>query len=131
MVAFDVFLNDERLCVAGVGDFGVLTACITWVAHAPGKLEQLKAESSVEQPQANLNLDVGGLRNDERSSPLHVRWTDTALRLGDEIRIRVTDAAEINAPAAQYVDEPGTRDEEKKAYVRRLAKELGWEIRER
>jgi len=129
MVAFDVFLNGERLCVAGVGDFGVLTACVTWVAHTPEKLERLRADGAFEHPQTNLNLDIGGMR-DEQASRLHMRWTDTPLRVGDEIRMRVTDAAEVSSAAAEYVDAPGMDNEARKSYVRRLAKELGWEIRE-
>jgi hypothetical protein len=130
MVAFDVFLNGERLCVAGVGEFGVLTACVTWVALAPAKLDRLKAEGALEQAQTELTLDVGGLRSDERASSLHMRWTDTPLRVGDEIRVRLTDAAEVDAAASEYVGGPDTDKEERKAYVRRVAKELGWEIRE-
>jgi hypothetical protein len=113
MIAFDVYLNGERLCVAGVGDSGVLTACATWVSHS-----------------LEMNLDVGGVRRDERGSPAHVRWTDTPIRVGDEIRIRVTDAAEISAAPVEQVAETGMDIEQKKSYARRLAHELGWEIRD-
>ena len=129
MVAFDVFRNDERLCTAGVGDFGVLTACVTWVAHQPGKLEQLTAEG-ISEPPAQLNIQVGGLRSNEGAAALQVRWVDATLRTGDEIKIQVVDASRVDTATTEYRNDPGKDVEAKKSYVRRLAKELGWEIRE-
>jgi hypothetical protein len=31
MKAFEVFINGHRLCLAGVGDNGVLSAIVNWV----------------------------------------------------------------------------------------------------
>jgi hypothetical protein len=128
MVGLEVYRNDERLCVAGVGDFGVLTACVNWVAHTPDRLEQWATEGVSEQP-AELNLQVGGLKTNERAA-LHKRWIDTSLRVGDEIRIHIVDAQRVDAATTEYRDDPVKDVEVKKAYVRRMAQELGWEIRE-
>lgn len=46
MRAFEVQLNGKRLCLAGVGERGVLTAIIEHIAGLNG---------------SNLNLNVGGL----------------------------------------------------------------------
>jgi len=46
MRAFEVHLNGKRLCVAGIGEDGVLTAIITDVARKDGN---------------DLDLTVGGL----------------------------------------------------------------------
>jgi len=129
-MAFEVFRNHERLCVAGVGDFGVLTACVSWVAHRRETLERWKTEGISEQQPTELNLQVGGLQNDEGASALHLRWSDATLRVGDEIKIHVIDASQVDVARAEYRDDPGKDIEGKKAYVRRLARELGWEIRE-
>jgi len=130
MIAFEVFRNNERLCVAGVGDFGVLTACVTWVAHRPEKIERWKTEGLSEQQPTDLNLQVGGLRDDAGAAALHMRWTDAVIRVGDEIKIHVVDASRVDAAGTEYRDDPAKDIEAKKAYVRRLAKELGWDIRE-
>ena len=130
MVAFEVFRNNKRLCVAGVGDFGVLTACVTWVAHRSEKLERWKTKGVSQQQPTDLNLQVGGLQDDARASALHLRWTDATLQVGDKIKIHVVDASRVDAAGAEYRDDPGKDIEAKKAYVRRLAKELGWDIRE-
>jgi hypothetical protein len=130
MVAFQVYHNNEKLYVAGGGDFGVLTACLTWVAHRPEKLAQWATQGISEQKPTELNLQVGGLKHDERSQSSHLRWTDPNLRVGDEIRITIVDTSQADPATTEYRDDPVTDTEAKKTYVRRLARELGWEIRE-
>jgi hypothetical protein len=125
MVAFDVFHNNERLCVAGVGDFGVLTAIVTWVAHSPETLERWAAGGMSEQQSTELSLQVGGL-----TSTLDMRWIDASLRVGEKVRIQVIDTPRVDAATTQYRGDAITDVEGKKSYVRRLAKELGWELRE-
>ena len=49
-------------------------------------------------------------------------------RVGDEITIHVIDASRVDVAGAEYRDDTGKDIERMKAYVRRLAKELGWEI---
>ena len=44
MIGYNVYRNNERLCIAGIGDIGVLTACVTWVGHSPEKLARWTAE---------------------------------------------------------------------------------------
>jgi hypothetical protein len=129
MVAFEVFRNDKRLCVAGVGDFGVLIACVNWVAHRPEKLDQRRTAGISEQQPTELNVHVSGLQSDE-ATPLHKEWTDTTLQVGDQIKIHVIDATHVDPATAEHRDKPGDVLEQKKAYVRQYAKELGWEIRE-
>ena len=97
MVGYSVFRNNERLCVAGVGDFGVLSACVTWVGHRPQKLASWVADGISEQPVA-LTLQVGGLRSDDRDSRLHMSWMEADIRVGDEIRIQVIDVADVDPP---------------------------------
>jgi hypothetical protein len=130
MVAYNVYRNDERLCVAGVGEFGVLTACVTWVAHSPEKLDRWAAEGIPEQEPAELILQVGGLKSNGNGPASHMRWAEEGLQVGDEIKIHITDASQADTPTTEYRDDPVQELEQKKAYVRRLAKELGWEIRE-
>jgi len=125
MIAFDVSRNDERLFVAGVGGYGVLTAIVSWVAHPPETLAQWTTDGMVDPETGELNLQVGGLKDN-----LQMRWIDKPLRVGDEIKIHVIDASRIHTATTEYRDDPVKDIEAKKAYVRRLAKELDWEIRE-
>jgi hypothetical protein len=126
MVAFEVFRNNERLCVAGVGDSGVLTAIVTWVTHSPDRVKQLAAEGISEEESApDLFLQVGGLKD-----RVHMDWSTQALRVGDEIKVHIIEATQVDTPTTQRHDDPANEMKLKEAYVRRLAKELGWELRE-
>ena len=44
MKCLETYLNGEKLCVAGVGEYGVLSAHVTWVADSPEKLARWAAE---------------------------------------------------------------------------------------
>ncbi len=118
IIAFEVFRNNERLCVAGLADFGVLTAILTWVARSPEELEP-------EDTSPDLFLHVGGLKDET-----HLNWTDTTIEVGDEIKIHVAEASAVDAPTSERRRDPAKDLEDKKSYVRRMAKELGWDIRE-
>jgi hypothetical protein len=59
-----------------------------------------------------------------------MRWIDATLRVGDQIKIQIINASQADAATTEYRDDPVRDVEGKKTYVRRLAKELGWEIRE-
>ena len=130
MIGYNVYRNNDRLCVAAVGDFGVLTASVTWVSHRPEKLARWAAEGGSEKEPVALTLEVGGLKTDDRTPALHMRWIDTSVRVGDEIKIQVIDAPRADAATIEYRDDPVKDLEGKKNYVRQVAKELGWEIRE-
>lgn len=115
MTAFEVFLNDRRIAVAGVGSDGVLTAAVMWV----GKVRDHAGNRS-----EDLILHVGGLVR----STEHVRWRQPPLHIGDELRIRIVRRRTVDPPRARHRRKPAQEVQQKKRYVRRLAKELGWTI---
>jgi hypothetical protein len=77
-----------------------------------------------------LTLHVGGLKGDDRVPALRVSWIDANLRVGDEIKIQVVDVAQVDAPTTEHYDDPVKTLESKRNYVRQLARELGWDVRE-
>jgi hypothetical protein len=82
MRAFQVYLNEELLCTAGIGDDGVLNAMITHVnGYGHGHNE--------------LSLRVGGLNSQKKE---HVIWKSLDLKTGDEVRVRITDSDTIDEP---------------------------------
>jgi hypothetical protein len=109
MRAFKVFLNGKKLCLAGIGERGVLTAIVDWVAQDRGE---------------QLSVQVGGLANEE-----HLKWTGPKrLRVGDEIRVKIVEADSVDRPTQKQAIDPKETLSAKKRYVRMLAKELGWKI---
>jgi hypothetical protein len=65
MTVLDVYLNDRKVCRAGVGATGVLDAMISWV-----KLSGAPADTArrLGQPVEEARLSVGGLRHDAHVS---------------------------------------------------------------
>ena len=109
MRAFKVTLNGKKLCLAGVGERGVLTAIVDWVAQDRGE---------------ELSLQVGGLANEA-----HLKWTrQKRLRVGDEIRVKIVEAASVDKPVKKRPIDPTETLRAKKRYVQMIAKELGWKI---
>jgi hypothetical protein len=110
MRAFELYLNNKRVCLAGIGHDGVLSAIINYV-RGHGKNE--------------TSLHVGGLIG---SADEHVQWVKRRkLRKGDELRVRIVEV--------ESVDSPSDRDRhskaeirERKRYVREAAKKFGWTI---
>jgi hypothetical protein len=110
MKAFHVYINGERVCLAGIGDHGVLTAIASLVV-APDREE--------------MDLSVGGLISPVKE---HLNWTNRHLRVGDEIKIKIIERASVDKPKRRHRDDPAKELENQKKYVRRMARRFGWKI---
>ena len=82
MICFEVWVNGEKICLAGVGESDVLTCILD------GGRRGLKS-----------NLHVGGLVNEK-----HVRWTEKrhSLEVGDEVTIKIVEADTVDEPILKY-----------------------------
>ncbi len=103
-------MNAKKLCVAGMGNDGVLTAIVDVVARP----QHVRSE-----------LDVGGLISPTRE---HVKWVNRTLRIGDEVRVKVIDAPSVNKPRKIQRSDPVKELAYQKQHVKTLAKQLGWKI---
>ena len=114
MKAFEIRLNQKKLCTAGVEEQGVLTAMVDYVAN--GKRNE-------------LSLSVGGLIT---STDEQVRWVQRRrVRTGDEIRVKVVEAESVDKPKVRYRRDPAADATAQKRYVREMAKKFGWSIKTR
>jgi len=110
MRAFEVYSNDRKLCVAGIGDDGVLTAIVNWVAK---------------KGNGDLFLTVGGLVTPVRE---HVNWVRQDLAVGDTITVKIVEASSTDVPRSRKRSNPAEDLKQQKSYVRAMAKKLGWKI---
>lgn len=92
MIAFEVSLNDNIVCTAGVEDFGVLTAIVSRVRRRPEKSRNGK---TIEE---ELSAEVGGLDD----SGEHLNWLSRELQVGDCLSIKVIDIDYVDAPVRRY-----------------------------
>ena len=114
MRAFEVHLNGKKLCLAGIGNDGVLVATVNWVAR---------------KNKGDMSLQVGGLISPTGE---HVAWTSQKpLRVGDRIQVMIVERSTVDRPAKKRRSDPGERLRSEKRYVRMMAKKLGWTIRAR
>ena len=121
MIAFEVSLNTRKVCVAGVGDLGVLSTILSWVRREgrntetgdPGKTEE------------ELTLNVSGLRS---SKSEHVRWAENELKVGDEVCVRIVDLESVDPPHHRKANDPEEDTKRQQRYVEQMAKQFGWTI---
>jgi hypothetical protein len=84
MIAFEIYLNDQKIRRAGIGDSGVLSAIVTWAATT----------MSAGTRNESLFLDVGGLINPEQK---HVSWINQKfLAVGDKVQISIVEADSVD-----------------------------------
>jgi hypothetical protein len=112
MRAFEISLNGKKICLAGIGDDGVLSTTVTYV---PFRKRQ------------DTRLYVGGLVMPQRD---HVRWRQVQLRIGDEVRLKVVETKTVDRPLARFQRDVAAEAEAEKRQIRALAKKLGWKIQE-
>lgn len=96
--------------MAGIGDDGVLTAIVNWVATKGA---------------GDLFLSVGGIVGPVSE---HVKWVKQDLSVGDVITIKVVEASSSDAPSKRERSNPADDLKYQKNYVRAMAKKLGWKV---
>jgi hypothetical protein len=113
MLTFEIFLNGRRLTSAGIGKDGYISAVITYLSE-----------------KNRTDIDIVGLL---ASKKLYVRWVRRPLHTGDEVRIKIIDKKTVDKfkKVIGQVDEPDRIIELQKRMIRRMAREFGWEIREK
>ncbi|MCU1303099.1 MAG: hypothetical protein JWQ87_3383 [Candidatus Sulfotelmatobacter sp.] len=116
MIAFDIYLNDDKLCRAGTGDSGVLSAIVSWAATT----------MSTGTRNESLFLNMGGLINPEGN---HVSWiSQKSLAVGDKIQINIVEADSVDEHQRRDPADDARLRQAKEDQVRRSAKELGWKL---
>jgi hypothetical protein len=109
---FDVYVNDRKLCRAGVGSDGVLNAIVSWVRLSG---EAARTARRQHAPREETRLHVGGLANNT-----HRRWDAPALKPGDRVTIQVARASTFDRPAFEAQSSPARTEEQERRYYERL-----------
>ncbi|MGH7518997.1 MAG: hypothetical protein ACREOC_16285 [Gemmatimonadales bacterium] len=123
MIAFEISIDGQRKCTAGVPDVGVASVIANWVRRAsrdptsgqpiPGRFEE------------ELTLDVGGLSHDPDGGSVHLKWLQQPLKLGQRITLAIVETEEADPPRARDREDPAWAERRKREYYERLKREYG------
>jgi hypothetical protein len=87
--AVEISLNGKKLCVAGIGSDGVMTAIVNLVTR---------------RGPAEFHLHVVGLISPSRE---HVSWIgNEPLKVGDEAQVKLVDATSVDEPKTKEQIDP-------------------------
>ena len=89
MIAFEVSVNGQRLCTAGVGDYGLLHAEVAWKLNDAARVA--KGQPAGEM----LNVSLAGIGVDSTN----YRRPHAPLRPGDEVLVRICETSAVDAPS--------------------------------
>jgi hypothetical protein len=126
-VALEVTLNGEPVCLAGIGEYGLVGATIQYLSHHPDKLARWQAEGRPEREPVTIDLNVSGCVG-EGDELEHWDWGRLPLAPGDEIVIRIQKTVDSDPPLQKRRDDPDWYARYERQYVRRKAHDLGWKV---
>ncbi|MEW5980614.1 MAG: hypothetical protein AB1898_32970 [Acidobacteriota bacterium] len=121
MITFDVSLNGEPLCLAGIPRHGVLSVIANWVHRRSSASSDEKDERWIDE----LSFSVGGLeRNPSDVEAEYLHWVKRDLKPGDILTIRVVESDTADEPASREREDPAQVSEQQRKYYLKLKKEF-------
>ena len=113
MICFDVYLNGEKLCRAGMKELVVMTAHVDYVESKFRDAENEK-----------LTFSVGGLYDHPSGGQAHPHWIErTKLNEGDEVTLRIVDSDAADVPVSESIStREWIEEQERKYYESKKAK---------
>lgn len=96
---YELLVNGEKVAVAGVNEYGVLSGIVSWVKRSPANITaELRARKGFDEAaflKEVCEVTVTGL---DSSNQHHVQWAQRALMPGDEVTFRILPQGEFDAP---------------------------------
>ena len=127
MKAFQVLINGEEKCVAGVGEFGDLRAMIAYTHPHPAALKQTSAPPHLIEAMAmeQLYLTIMGIVGNIADTQIHdVAWSFQTLQVGDSVEFRIVEVTEASPPGWEQMRDQITPEEKSQTERRALYEEL-------
>src|ERR687898_526435 len=118
MIAFEISIDGQKACTAGVAPTGVPSVTATWVRR-PSR-DAASGDTDGGSFEEELILDVGGLRHDPDGASVHVSWLRRPLRPGQWITIAVVEREAADLPRSVEREEPTRVAQLKREYYERL-----------
>ena len=123
MIAFEISIDGQKTCTAGVTPSGVASVIASWVRrpfHDPDSGARIG-----ERLEEELTLEVGGLTHDADGAAVHVSWLRQPLRPGQTITVAVLETGAVDPPRSRRREDPKQAAQQKREYYERLKREYG------
>ena len=109
MLCYEVFLNGEKVALAGMTDWAVMSVIVS--------------ATRGDDDRDHHTLHIGGMSRQGDHGGYHARWKAPDLMTGSEILVRLIDCDEPDAPTKKYrsdkdVQESAFTKEESKRVLR-------------
>jgi hypothetical protein len=88
MICFEIYINGQKVCLAGVGSDGVLSAMATFIASSKSQ---------------NTDFRVSGLSKVDAETSQQIEWLDRELSIGDVLTIKVVETENYDIPPSQKI----------------------------
>jgi hypothetical protein len=122
MIALKISHNGRPVCVAGVGDVGVIMSNVTWVHSFDYQTEDGRKTEHTE-----LSLHIGGLHTPTNE---YRTWDSPDIKVGDAVTIEIVESDVVDRYTASCGSGKTGDPEEEREYVRKKAREFGWTVHE-
>ena len=119
MIAFEVFVNGKRTCIAGVGPSGVLHVIVNWVGRSPRSPRVGGRTNSGESW-----VNVGGMYVTKSRANVHPRWVDRVVKPGDEVVVRVVNARRVDPPKSKSITTAASTRRAKREYYLKMKEQF-------
>lgn len=127
MICFEVRINGQEICTAGVGDTGTLQAILSWLKAKPN-------QSIDNRIGEQLYFGVSGSAIEGNGHFEQLHWIERSLKPGDEIAIRIVDQTICDSPVSRkkWNDPKMAWEDRRKTYeyVKDLSERIKKEINE-
>lgn len=121
MIALKVAHNGQLVCIAGIGDLGVISSHVTWV-HSLDYRTEPDGEPS---ERVELSMHVGGLYTPTNE---HRTWDTPTINVGDTVTVEIIETGDITPHSDVRTYDQARDAENERDYVRKKAREYGWTI---
>ena len=103
MLAFELFVDDQRICLAGMDDWAVMSVILSAVKSG---------ERSDGLPRGGkLDVSAGGLSEDNSDGvSYHARWARVDLAVGSRVMINVLETDSPDPPVHRYRSDREVRE---------------------
>ena len=94
----------------------------TLLGRREGRNTETRESGNIEE---ELTLNVSGLLSSKNE---HVRWSESKVTIGDEVRVRIVSAESVDPPDNRSTEDPAADIGRQERYVEQMAKRFGWTI---